>query len=178
MKLFGAARRLLNEVTVFDRHPNLMAQREQEAKLGCGKRAAVGRAEEQHAESLFLGLQTDSYNRAQTLAHGKLPETPEGFFSLERSPGGIAAQIAKYNQAAQSGNQVHQMIVQTLFLRGGTKIFRKSDGDDRSGPLGIAVMQEQRSRRHTHNAQNALEGVRQHLLNFGANETGSRQIHI
>src|SRR5882724_9965904 len=52
MKLFGAARRLLNEVTVFHRHPNLMAQCEQQAKLGCCKRAAVGRTEEQHTERL------------------------------------------------------------------------------------------------------------------------------
>ena len=39
-------------------------------------------------------------------------------------------------------------------------------------------MQEQRAGRHAHDAQHALERLREHLLNFRADETGRRQVHI
>src|SRR5260370_18067207 len=127
-----------------------MAKREQQAKLGGRKRAAVRRTEEQHAESLLLRLQTDSNHSAQSLAHGQLTEAPESLFALERSPGGIAPEIPEYHEAAQPGDQVHQMIVQAFFLRSGAKIFREPDGDDRSGPLRISGVQEQRPLTHPH----------------------------
>ena len=44
MKFFGAARGLLDEVTVLYRHPDLMAQREQQAELSRRESAAIGRA--------------------------------------------------------------------------------------------------------------------------------------
>ena len=70
------------------------------------------------------------------------------------------------------------MIVETLFLRDGAEIFRQPDGDDRGRTLRISVMQEERAGRHAHDAQHALERMRQHLLNFRADETGRRQVYV
>src|SRR5271169_681909 len=124
MKLLRAARALLNEVTIFDGHPDLVAQRQQQAKLGSGKPARIGGAKEQYAERLLLGLQANPHDGAQALARGKLPEAPEGFFALECCPGRVAPKIAENDKPAQSRNHIHEMIVEALFLGDGAEIFR------------------------------------------------------
>ena len=42
----------------------------------------------------------------------------------------------------------------------------------------MPVMQEKRAGRHAHDAQHALQRLREHLLNFRADKTGSGQVHI
>jgi hypothetical protein len=97
MELLRAARGLLDEIAIFDGHSDLMAERQQEAKLGRGQPPAFGGAQEQYAERLVLGLQTNSHDRAKILADRKLPETPESFLALQSGPGGVAPEVAEYD---------------------------------------------------------------------------------
>ena len=177
-KLLRAARGLLNEIAILDGHADLMAERQQQAQFRRRKTAAIRGAQKQHAESLLFGLQADPDNGMQMLADRELPETPESFFAFQRRPGSVASEIAENDQSAQARDQVHQMIVESLFLRDRAEIFRQSDGDNRSRAFRIAVMQEKRSGRHAHNAQHALKRMRKHLLNFRADETGGGQVYV
>src|SRR5208337_266045 len=49
VELLGAARSLLNEVTVFDGHADLVAEGEEQAQFGGSKAAIVRRAEEEES---------------------------------------------------------------------------------------------------------------------------------
>jgi hypothetical protein len=100
VEFLRAARRLLDKIAIFDRHPDLMSESEQQSKLGSGKPARVWGAQEQHTKRLFLGLQADSYDSAQTLTGGQLPETPKRFLALQSNPGRVAPQVAENYQAA------------------------------------------------------------------------------
>src|SRR5215470_7175776 len=44
--------------------------------------------------------------------------------------------------------------------------------------MRIAVMQEQRASRKTHDAEDAIQSLREHALNFPADEAGSRKVEI
>src|ERR1700733_1046810 len=79
VKLLRAARGLLDEITVFHCHADLMAQRKKEAKFRGGKPPGIRGAEEQNAEGLLLGLQADAHDGTHALAHGQLTETAESF---------------------------------------------------------------------------------------------------
>ena len=92
---------MLDEITVFDGHADLVAKGEKQAQLGWGKAAIVRCAEKEEAEGLFLGLQADPHDRAQMLARGQLPETPEGFLAFQSRPGSVAPEIAENDEAAQ-----------------------------------------------------------------------------
>src|ERR1700730_6560508 len=97
-------------------------------------------------------MQADPYDSAQTLARGQLPETPEGFLAFESCPGSVTFEIPENDEPAQARNHIHEMIVETLLLGDGAKIFRQSHGDDGGWPLRMSVMQEERAGRHAHDA--------------------------
>src|SRR5208282_2152560 len=104
VKLFGASRGLLNEVAVFDGHADLVAKSKKQAQFGGGKTAIVGRAEEQEAESLFLGLQADDDDAPQTVLESKFPEMADGLVFFEGREV-IVAKIAEAEQTAKARDE-------------------------------------------------------------------------
>src|SRR5215472_92835 len=132
VQLFGATRGLLDQVAVLDSHADLMAKRHQEAQFWGGETPVVRGAEKQDAESLLLGLETDGHDAAQTLCKSKLPETADGFFSVERGKG-IVAQITKSEQAAEAGDEADEIVVQFFVLRRAAELITKADSHHRGG---------------------------------------------
>ena len=178
MKLFGAARGLLDEIAVFDGHADLVAEREKQAKLGGSKAAAVGRAEEEDTENLLLGLQADADDAAESLGQSQLAEAADGLFLLVEGGEGIVAQIAEGHQAANASHQADEVVVQALSLRGAAEIVAQANRDHGSGTLGIAVMEEQRAGGKAHDTQDTIEGLREHALDFAADEARCSQVQV
>src|SRR5262249_42405383 len=117
------------------------------------------------------------HDAAQTLCKSKLPETADGFFSVERGKG-IVAQITKSEQAAEAGDEADEIVVQFFVLRRAAELITKADSHHRGGALRITVMQEQRASGKSHDAEDAIQSLREHSLNLAADETGSREVEI
>src|SRR5262249_12845745 len=65
-----------------------------------------------------------------------------------------------------------------FFLGSAAEFVTQTDGDDGSGTLGIAVMKEKRAGGQANDAEDAVESLRKHAVNFAADETGSGQVEI
>src|SRR5262249_31721601 len=94
VQLFRSPRSLLHQVAILDRHPDLVAQRQQQPQFRRRKSPIVGRSQQQHAERLLLRLQADYDNAAQSLRQPQLPEAPDRFVLLQSRQRRVA-QIAK-----------------------------------------------------------------------------------
>ena len=109
VQLFAAARGLLDQVAVLDRHADLLAEREKQPQLRRSEAAVVRRAEQQDAEDALLGLQADADHRAQALREQQVAHLAEGFLSFERLPVRVARQVAQNDQPAQPRHQIHDV---------------------------------------------------------------------
>src|SRR5690348_2562794 len=178
VKLFGSAGSLLDEVAVFNGHADLMAKREQEAVFRRCETPAVRGAKEQNAEGLLLSLKADGHNAAEALRKGELPEAPDRLFALKRRDGIVIPQIAESQKPAESRDESDEIIIKALFLRGAAEVIAQAGGNDRSRTLRIAVMQEKRARGKSHDAEDAVQSLRQHALNFAADKAGGRQVQV
>ena len=175
VQFFRPPRSLLHQITILDRHPDLMTQRQQQPQFRRRKSPVVRRPQQQHAKRLLLRLQTDHDHAAQSLRQPQLPKSPNRFVLLQRRQRRIA-QIAKSQQPAHARHKPDQIIVEPFFLRHAAKIIIQSRRHHRRRPLRIAVMQKQRARRQSHHAQHAIQRLRQHPLNLSAHKTRRRQI--
>ena len=178
VQLFRAPRGLLDQIAVFDSHADLVSQRQQQPQLGGRESPRIRSSQQQHAEGLLLGLQADGDYGAQALLHRQLPELSEGFFSVQRHPGGVTRQIAENHQAAQARHQADQVVIQALFLCRPTERVAQPCCHQRSGSLWVPVMKEKRACRNAHYVQHAIQRLGQHLLDFAANEARGCQIQV
>ena len=121
VQLFAAPRSLLNQIAIFDGHADLVAQGEEQAQFGRSEIAIVRRAQQQDAEDAILGLQTDTDHGAQALAEQHFAHVAEGFFFFQREPIGVTSQIAQDDQAAQARDELHDVIIEIIFLHGTQK---------------------------------------------------------
>ena len=177
MKFFGAARGLLNQVAVLHRHADLVAEGEKQAQLGGSKAAVVWCAEQQHAKSLFFGLEADGHDAAQSLCQCQFTETADGFLFFQ-SRKRVVAKIAESQQSSETRHEVDEIIVQAFVLCGAAKFIAQSHGHDGGRPLRVPMMQEESSSWKAHHAEDAVQGLREHALNFAADETGSCEVKI
>src|SRR4029077_1947762 len=67
---------------------------------------------------------------------------------------------------------------EAFFLGGVAEGVGNAGGDDGRGAGGVAVMKKERSGRKADNAEDAVEGLGEHALDFAADETGGREIEI
>ena len=102
----------------------------------------------------------------------------EGFFLLERHPVRIARQIPQHDQAAEARHEIDGVGVEAVFLNRGTKRVAHPGDDDRGWAFFVAVMQAQRSGRDAHDVQDAIQRLREHFLNFAADEARGGQVQI
>ena len=116
VQLFAAARSLLDQIAVFDRHADLLAECQQQSPLRRGEIAVIGGTEQQHAEDALFRLKADADDRAQALCEQQLAHLAEGFFLLERFPVRIASEVAKHHKAAQPCNKIDEVFVETVLL--------------------------------------------------------------
>jgi len=177
VEFLGAARGLLDEVAIFDGHADLVAEGEKKAEFGGSEAAIVGSAEEKEAEGLFLGLETDDDDAAEAVLEGEFAEAAERLVVFKRGEV-VVAQIAETEEAAEAGDEADEVVVEAFFLGGVAKGVGNAGGDDGSGAGGVAVMKEERAGRKANDAEDAVESLGKHALNFAANETGSGEIEI
>src|SRR5271157_2555185 len=177
VEFLGAARGLLDEVAVFDSHADLVAEGEEQAQFGGSKTAIVRGAKEEEAEGLFLGLQADDHDAAQAMFESEFAETANGLVLFE---GGeiVVAEITETEEAPEAGDEADKIIVEPLLLGDAAELIGKAGGDDGGGPGGVAVMKEQRTRGKANNAENTVESLSEHALNFAADEAGSGEIEV
>ena len=98
--------------------------------------------------------------------------------SFSRAAREASRKIAEAEQAAETRDQADEVVVEALFLRNAAEFVVEADGDDRRGALRIAVMQEQCARGQTHDAEDAIESLRKHALDFATDKAGGGQIEI
>jgi hypothetical protein len=84
VEFLGAAGSLLDEITVFDGHADLVAEGEEQAELGGSEAAIVGGAEEKEAEGLLLGLKADDDDAAEAVLEGEFAEAAKRLVVFER----------------------------------------------------------------------------------------------
>src|SRR5579864_1726050 len=143
MQLLATPRSLLHEITIFDGHPNLMAESHQQMKLGGRKSAAIRRAEKKNAKRLVFCLQTDRRYGVQALLKSKLTEPMERFFALKSFPKRVTVQIAKNGETAETDDKFDKVIVETFLLGRGAECVAETDGNDSGRAFWIAVMKKQ-----------------------------------
>ena len=176
VQLFAAARSLLHEIAIFDGQADLMAEREKKAKFGGGEFAAVGSAEEEHAEDALFGLQADSYDGEESLAEKLFADCFEGRLALEGFPIGIALEFRENHQAAEARDHFHHVNIEALILHGFAESAAEAGGDYRCGTFGIAVVQAERAGWNAGYVEDAVERLGEHFLDFAAGEAGSGEI--
>jgi len=126
---------------------------------------------------LFLGLQADDDDAAQAVLEGEFAETADGLVFFE-SGEIVVAEIAEAEQTAEAGDESDEIIVESLFLSDAAEFIGDAGGDDGSGPVRVAVMQEKCTSRKANDAENTIEGLSKHALDFAADEAGSGEIEI
>ena len=154
-----------------------MPQRQQQPQLRGSEAPAIRGPEKEHAEGLLLGLKADDHHAAKPVRERQLAESADGLFLFE-SRKGVVAKVAKSQQAAEARHQADEIIVQIFVLSDAAEFLTQAHGNDGSGPLRVTVVQKERAGRQPHNAQHAVEGLRQHALNLAAHKAGGRQIEI
>src|ERR1700739_1759073 len=177
VELFRAARGLLNQIAVLDRHADLVSESEKQTQFGGSEAAAIRRAKQQEAECLLLGLEADHHQAAQAMFDGEFTKTADGFVLFERREV-VVTQITKTQQAAQARNQSYKIVIEALILRRPAEFLRKTRGNDGSRAAWIAMMEEHGPRGKANHSQHAIERLGQHALNFAANEARGSQVEI
>src|SRR5208337_16357 len=132
---------------------------------------------EDAAEGLFLGLQTDDHNAAQAVLESEFAEIANGLVFFE---GGeiVVAEIAETEQAAESGDEANEIVVEPLFLCDAAELVGNAGGNDGGGSGGVAVMKEKRAGGQANDTENTVEGLGKHALNFAADEAGGGEIEV
>src|SRR5215471_16249463 len=126
---------------------------------------------------MFLGLKADGHHAAQSLSESQFAEAADGFFLVE-SGERIVAKVAEAEQAAEAGDQADEVVVETLVLRGAAEFVGQPNGHNGSWPLRIAMVEEERSGGKAHNAEDTVQSLREHALNFAADKTRSGQVEV
>src|SRR5208283_1993434 len=90
----------------------------------------------------------------------------------------VLAEIAKAEQTAEAGDEADEIVVEPFFLCHAAEFIGNAGGNDGSGPGGVAVMEKKRTSGKANHAENAVVGLREHALNFAADEAGSGEIEV
>jgi hypothetical protein len=155
-----------------------MAEGKEEAQFGRGEAAIIRCTEEEDAEDMFLGLEADPHDHAKVLGEGELAELFELFLAFEGGPGRVALQVAEYDQAAEAGDEGHDVIVQPPILHGSAEAVAEAAGDDGSRASGFAVPEKEGTAGDADDAEDAVNGLREHFLNLTALVAGSGEVEV
>jgi hypothetical protein len=177
VEFLGATRGLLNKVAIFDGHADLVAEGEKEAEFSGGEAAIVGSAEEEEAEGLLLGLKTDDDDAAEAVLQSEFAEAAKRLIVFERGEV-VVAQVAEAEESAETGDEADEIVVEAFFLGDVAESVGNARGDDGGGAGGIAVMEKERAGRKANDAEDAVESLGEHALNFTADEAGGGEIEI
>jgi hypothetical protein len=177
VKLLGTAGSLLDEITVFNSHADLVAEGEKKSEFGGSEAAVVGSSEEKKAECLLFGLKADDDDAPEAVLQSEFAEAAKRLVIFERGEI-VVAQIAEAEEAAEAGDEADEIVVEAFFLSGVAERVGNAGGDDGSGAGGVAVMEKEGAGRQADDAEDAVESLGEHSLNFAADETGSGKIEI
>jgi hypothetical protein len=177
VEFLGAAGSLLDEITVFNGHADLVAEGEEEAEFGGSEAAVVGSAEEKKTKGMLFGLKADDDDAAEAVFQGEFAEAAKRLVIFE---GGeiVVTQIAEAEEAAEAGDEADEIVVEAFFLSDVAERVGNAGGDDGSGTGGVAVMEKKSAGRKADNAEDAVKSLGQHALNFAADETGGGEVEI
>ena len=121
VQLLGAPGGLLNQIAILHGHADLVSQGQQKPQFRLCETASLRAIQQQKAERLILGLESDGNDGAHTVGQSQLAKTQESGLVLECAPGAFVLEFAKDYQAPQPRNQFHEFGVQAFFPNGTAK---------------------------------------------------------
>jgi hypothetical protein len=178
VKLFAAARGLLDQIAILDGHADLVAEGEEQAQFRGREISIVRRAEEQHSEDAVFGLKADADDGSQALSEQHLANVAERLFFFEGEPVAVAREVAQDDESTEAGDEADDVIVEIIFLHGGAEGIVEAGDDDGCWAIFIAIVQDEGAGGDAHDVEDAIQSLRQHFLDFTAGKAGSGQIQI
>src|SRR5206468_3119421 len=109
-------------------------------------------------EGVLLGLETDDNDAAEAVLQSEFTEAAKRLVIFERGEI-VVAQIAEAEQAAETGNEADEIVVEAFFLGDIAEGVGDTGRNDGSGAGGVAVMEKKRTGRKADDAEDAIKSL-------------------